>query len=429
MRATSPNVPLPRRRGIANVRSGEPAIPGPCNLNVSIDTATTRAKRLRLQIARAVATVLRPFVVPVTAFKITGLMPYSAARTAPRILRAYSDTPLFTEPPPPSPSGKLIWSTSRSRRVSKTHVACMQDGIVLPTGAVFDSRGRFVEMASHDYDFLDDPKRKRRGFVLKPHRFLPGVRRFPNEVVALTASNQAFYFHWIFDVLPRFWLAEQAGYGHGPFFVEAVLPFQRETLWVLGVTGPRRIDPRETGAISASNLITPCHSVAPGHIFPDWAVRFLRDRLLSEASEGRRSPAKRLYVSRANAGHRRVINEPEIVSFLAGYGFEAIRTEELAFCEQVSLFRDAEIVIAPHGGGLANLVFCTPGAKVIELFPSANIDLYYRLATQLRLDYLFVKNGDSPGTFMGSGDYHVDLVELKAVLDTTLSSKSGGPVH
>jgi len=408
MRATSLPVLLPRNR------------------NVSIGTVTAPAKRLRLRIARAVATVLRPFVAPVTAFRITGLMPYSAARTAPRLLRAYSDTPLFAEPPPPSPSGKLVWSTSRSRRVSKTHVACIQDGIVLPTGAVFDSRGRFVEMASHDYDFLDDPRRKRRGFVLKPHRFLPGVRRFPNEVVALTASNQAFYFHWIFDVLPRFWLAEQAGYVHGPFFVAAELPFQRETLQVLGVTEPRRIDPRESGAISASNLIAPCHSVAPGHAFPDWAVRFLRDRLLPEANEGRSSSAKRLYVSRASAGHRRVINEPEIVSFLSGHGFEAIRTEELAFHEQVSLFRNAEIVIAPHGGGLANLVFCTPGAKVIELFPAANIDLYYRLATRLRLDYLFVKSGDSPATFMGSGDYHVDLAELKTVLEAALSGKSSG---
>ena len=150
------------------------------------------AKRLRLRIARVAATLLRPFVAPVAVFKITGLMPYTAARTEPRILQAHSDTPLFTGPPPPFPSGKLIWSTSRSRRVAKTHVACVRDGIVLPTGAVFDSRGRFVEAASHDYDFLDNPKRKRRGFALKPHRLLPGIRRFRRDVVALTASNQAF---------------------------------------------------------------------------------------------------------------------------------------------------------------------------------------------------------------------------------------------
>ena len=57
-----------------------------------------------------------------------------------------------------------------------------------------------------------------------------------------------------------------------------------------------------------------------------------------------------------------------------------VALEDLEFRDQVALFRDAETVVAPHGGGLTNLVFCDPGTKVIELFPAANIDLYYRLA-------------------------------------------------
>lgn len=354
-------------------------------------------------------------------------MPYSTARTAPRILRARSDAPPFTEPPPVSPAGKPTWPASHSRRVPKAQVAWIRDGIALPTGAVFDSRGQFVEAASHDFDFLDDPERTKRGFALKPHRLLPGIRRFHGDAVALTASNQAFYFHWIFDVLPRFELAGQAGFGHGPFFVEAELPFQKETLEILGVTGARRIDPRETGAISAANLIVPCHSVAPGHVFPEWAIRFLRERFLPEASGGRRSSAKRLYVSRANAGHRRVVNEPEIVSHLAGHGFEAVRVEELAFCGQVSLFRDAEIIVAPHGGGLANLAFCTPGAKMIELFPPVSIDLYYRLASRLGIGYFFVRSDDPPGAFMGPADYHVDVAALDTVLAAALSGGSASP--
>lgn len=385
--------------------------------------AWTGCGYVRLRIAKVVAAVLRPFVAPATVFKLTGLMPYSAARTAPRILQAFSDAPLFAEPPPASPVRRLGWSASRSRRVPKAHVVCVQDGIALPTGAVCDSRGQFVEAASHDFDFLDDPNRKKWTFVPKTRRLLPGIRRFRHDVVSLTASNQAFYFHWIFDVLPRFGLAEQAGFGQGPFFVEAELPFQQQTLRILGATGARRIDPRETGAISPSNLIVPCHSVAPGHVFPEWAIRFLRERLLPEAGERRGSSAKRVYVSRANAGHRRILNEPEIVSYLAGQGFEAIQAEDLAFCDQMSLFRDAEIVIAPHGGGLANLVFCTRGAKVIELFPSVNIDLYYRLASRLGIDYLFVKSDDPPGAFMGPADYHIELAELKTVLAAALSGR------
>jgi capsular polysaccharide biosynthesis protein len=387
---------------------------------MSVLKATSRAKRLRLQIARSLSTVLRAFAAPATVFRLTGVIPYLAARTAPRFLRTHPDTPPFTAPAPPSPGEEPVWIASRSRRVPRAHVACVENGVALSTGAVFDSRGRFVEAASHDFDFLDDPRGKKHGFAPKPHRFLPGIRRIGGDVVALAASNQAFYFHWVFDVLPRFWLAEQAGFGRGPFFVEAQFPFQRETLQVLGVSGPRLIDAGKTRSIAATRLIVPFHGVAPGHVFPEWAVGFLRERFLPEESDGRPPSARRLYVSRANTGHRRVLNEPEIVSLLAGYGFEVIRPEELGFREQLSLFRDAEIIVAPHGSALANLAFCAPGAKVIELFPSANIDLYYRLATQLKLDYRYVKSEDAPAAFMGSADYRIDPLGLKAALEAAI---------
>jgi len=387
---------------------------------------TRRRKRWRLRIARAATNALRGFISPVGVFKVTGIMPHAEAPTAPNILSAIDATPRFVRSPPPSSSSGSIWVASQSKRVPETHVASVPDGVAFSTGAVFDPAGRFVEMASHDYDSIDDPRRIRHGFAPKPHRSFPTIHRLPHQVVALTASNQEFYFHWIFDVLPRLWLAEKAGYGEGPFFVEARLPFQRRTLRALGVTGARRIDAGEVTAVSAANLIVPCHRIVPGHLFPEWAIHFLRDRLLPDAG-ARRSPVRRLYLSRKHAGHRRVVNEPEVVSFLGEYGFQSIRAEDLMFFDQVSLFRDAEIIIAPHGGGLANLVFCAPGAQVIELFPNSNIDLYYRLATQLGLDYRFVRSPGSPGAFMSSADYRIDPGELKIVLDDAISGRAGSP--
>lgn len=345
-------------------------------------------------------------------------MPYSEAPTGPDIPRVYIGTPLFNEPAPTSPSGQNVWSTSQSPRFTKTHLASVPGGIAFPTGAVFDRHGQFLELVSHDYDFTDKPRDKRHSFALRPHQFLSKIHGFPHDVVTLTASNQDFYFHWIFDVLPRLWLAQQAGYEGGPFFAKAELPFQQQTLQMLGVSETQLIDPGETGAISASNLIIPCHRIMPGHAFPEWSISFLRNRLLPKLINERRPSPKRLYISRRNATHRRVINEPEIITFLSRYGFQPIQAEELAFGDQMSLFRNAEIIIAPHGGGLANLVFCTPGTKVIEFFPPVNIDLFYRLATQLKLNYRFVKSGDRSGSFMGPDDYHIDLVELTIALGT-----------
>jgi capsular polysaccharide biosynthesis protein len=51
------------------------------------------------------------------------------------------------------------------------------------------------------------------------------------------------------------------------------------------------------------------------------------------------------------------------------HGFSTHMLEDLSFDEQITLFSQAEFVVAPHGAGLANLLFCQPGTKVLELCP------------------------------------------------------------
>lgn len=83
-----------------------------------------------------------------------------------------------------------------------------------------------------------------------------------------------------------------------------------------------------------------------------------------------------------------------------------------------TLFRDAAIVIGPHGGALANLVFCRPGTSVIELYPHVSDHdrvhtrtskfAYYGLANAAGLDYWFIeaKTGvEIPGP-MGTRKVH-----------------------
>ncbi|BCH57602.1 hypothetical protein RvVAR0630_02260 [Agrobacterium vitis] len=111
--------------------------------------------------------------------------------------------------------------------------------------------------------------------------------------------------------------------------------------------------------------------------------------------------SRKLYVSRLDAGDvRRVVNEEAVCAFLESRGFEIITPGELSVREQVVAFRDAEVIVAPHGAGLANLVYCRPGAKtrVIELFQASCINACYaRICQEKRLDYTAIINPDMPG--------------------------------
>jgi capsular polysaccharide biosynthesis protein len=52
-------------------------------------------------------------------------------------------------------------------------------------------------------------------------------------------------------------------------------------------------------------------------------------------------------------------------------GFAMIATETMTFAEQVRRFAAAGAVVAPHGAGLANVLWSAPGATVVEIFSPA----------------------------------------------------------
>jgi hypothetical protein len=98
---------------------------------------------------------------------------------------------------------------------------------------------------------------------------------------------------------------------------------------------------------------------------------------------------RRLLVSRRDASSRRVSNEPELQALLEPAGFETVVLGELSFREQVAAFAEAEMVIAPHGAALANLLFAAPGTVVVELHQAgAERPHYKQLATRLDLRHL-----------------------------------------
>jgi capsular polysaccharide biosynthesis protein len=79
-----------------------------------------------------------------------------------------------------------------------------------------------------------------------------------------------------------------------------------------------------------------------------------------------------IYIARADAFKRRLVNEHEVVEALSPLGFRWVVLDGMALRDQVALFSRARCVVAPHGAGLANLVFSPPGTRVVEIL-STNI--------------------------------------------------------
>ena len=229
---------------------------------------------------------------------------------------------------------------------------------------------------------------------------LPPIQKIDGTVAVLAGLLNDTYFHWMFDILPRIELLDKSGIditGIDKFLVSSRLSFQKETLKALGIPPTKILETDEYPHIQATTLVVPSF---PGSVawMPKWACDFLRSAFLDK-KQIKTEKIERIYISRNQAPNRRIINEDEIVSCLNKYGFTSVILESMSVAEQAALLAHAKVVVAPHGGGLTNTVFCNPGTKVIEIFsPNYVYPCYWLISNQIGLEYYYIQ-GENPEGF------------------------------
>lgn len=97
---------------------------------------------------------------------------------------------------------------------------------------------------------------------------------------------------------------------------------------------------------------------------PAWYLRAVRDVCGSGDGAPTGDP---IYISRQGAKKRRIVNEDRLLDELGDRGFRSVRTETLGPGQVIELMGRAPMVVAMTGAGLANTIYCRPGASVVEL--------------------------------------------------------------
>ena len=228
------------------------------------------------------------------------------------------------------------------------------------------------------------------------------------------------YFHWLFECLTRLEGLEvyEAQTGRKPAIIvgEDLTSWQRETLSLLGYDEDRLYRWSDNRA-RVKRLVVP--TVRRDRIVSAEAAKWLRDTM-QDALSGvhRREFPSRVYVSRQGATRRRVRNEDALVAALSELEFERFVPSNMDVADQVRLFAGADIVVSPHGAGLANIIHAED-LSVIELFkPGAVRSQYFKLANALGFDYQCLVC-ESAGLHM---DVDVDRVR-SLVADVTTTTK------
>lgn len=202
------------------------------------------------------------------------------------------------------------------------------------------------------------------------------------------------YCHWLLDWLPRLLLIRSAGVNLSDFKIAIYRPreFHYEALEILGITRSQIIALKDANDFAASSVscnnfystsLTNSSWRHALHAGGEWAVALLKQHYLSTSKP---TNPKRIVLNRI--GTRGLIFDAATEKLLKDNGFTTVFTENLSFAKQIELFSSSECVIGAHGAGLANTVFCPPGAKILEIFPQGySTGAYWLVSNAARLNY------------------------------------------
>jgi hypothetical protein len=272
---------------------------------------------------------------------------------------------------------------------------------VIPNGRIFayDNNNFAVMNANNEmiadasFQWVDSPVEPDQNKVFSVKGFSK-PKKYSGRVFSLLTMGAAkdYYFHWMFDAMTKLALLRESGLLDTVdyFLVPSYkYRFNKEYLGFFGISEDKIINEEKHHHIQADELIVSSEVRVAEHL-PKWGCDFFYETF----AKGLRNNGKgrSIYIARGDAARsRKVSNESQVIKLLKEQGFEILYLTRFSVLDQVKLFNSADRIVAVHGGGLSNLVYCEPGTKVLEIFPDQYVRHYFYdicVKRELEYDYL-----------------------------------------
>jgi hypothetical protein len=277
-----------------------------------------------------------------------------------------------------------------------------QEGFSMRNGHLFDPPRRLVYE-----DKVVIPARNIR---------LERTRHIRGTVAYLSNTAVGNYYHWLCLTLPLLSVYKgKLGVDPDFYYVgpSSLRPWHFESLQGAGVDKDRIL----TEGVTADRII----AVIPNRGGPvDTSFLEFTRGLFVDVPTKPDAP-RRLFVGRGETKKRPFVNEEECTSLLEGeFGFSCVTMDGRTIEEQASLFKSAELIVAPHGAALANLLFAKPDVTLLEMMPFALQHAAYReIASFIGCRYVQLK-GLPVASSQGPKDLIVNVDGLRSSLSTLL---------
>lgn len=254
------------------------------------------------------------------------------------------------------------------------------------------------------------------------------AQKFPSHRVVLPLATQRIgnYCRWWLDSVSKIFIAGQSDALRSNLrsrTLDIMIPplptsYQQQTEKLFQSHAPFHVFEGD-GLVRAPSVTTSGLTYGGGQrigaLVKDY-VKFLDHMIPRQAVPARERKGELLYLSRNEAGMRKVLNEDEILPGLKDMGFRVMRASKMSLVEQIEAFRQARVVLSAHGAGLTNILFCRPGTTLIEIFPEGGVhgSAFTRLSSHLDFDYYYATGARVENRHSEKNKINADIVIDKA---------------
>lgn len=185
-------------------------------------------------------------------------------------------------------------------------------------------------------------------------------------------SQKRNYFHFLFDSISKLFLIKKIKYDN-ILIPSLKYKFQKEIINILNLK-KKIIDCEKIKILDLEKLIVIDHPYWDlnkswnecSKNIPKWVIKFLRKKFISYAS--RKKFNKNIFIDRSDTKsiYGKLENNEEVKKYIIKKNFDIFKLSNFSFLDQIKIFRDAKIILSPHGAGLSNLIFCKPKTKILR---------------------------------------------------------------
>ena len=291
------------------------------------------------------------------------------------------------------------------------------EDVIVQSKFALATKDSFILATSFHYDILEETRYKSQKFNYKINYYRdrdflfymkrPNHQTIKKAVVLSTSASNSNYSHFMIDLVPKFLYVlptlddndyliingpvktfvtdffSSFGYENRLIIMDNHKAYKINECYIIGA-----LSPRGNPTLEAVDLLNSSIN------------HFMYDNYLG---------SRKVYISRRLAKARKMLNEVELEMQLMDRGFEIVFLEKLSIASQIQLFKNAKVIVSPHGAGLTNLVFCEKGTVVIEIFTSRHLEssMYNNAAIKgLIYNYIVFDSVNK------RGDYIVNVPEI-----------------